>query len=99
MVMGYEKVGNTQVYAKIPFRKNRDARSFICGSCVARGALKPKVTQPEEEHFDLRAWRQSRGLTQFALAETLRVDRSIISKVETGEKLIPRNWEPILAKM
>jgi transcriptional regulator with XRE-family HTH domain len=66
---------------------------------VARGALKPKVTQPEEEHFDLRAWRQSRGLTQFALAETLRVDRSIISKVETGEKLIPRNWEPILAKM
>jgi len=84
---------------KVPFRKNRDAKNFICGSCVADGYLKPKVKEPGDKHFDLREWRKTKGLTQLKLAEVLEVDRSMVAKVEIGEKVIPRHWEPLLAKM
>ena len=85
-------------FRKVPFGKNRDARSFICGLCVADGALR-LVEDPEESHFDLRVWRKAKRLTQVDLAKVLEVDRSMVAKVEIGEKSVPVSWGPFLAKM
>jgi DNA-binding XRE family transcriptional regulator len=84
---------------KVPFKKAKDAESFTCGICIAYGRVNLKPKQPDQKHFDLKEWRKSKGLTQAALAETLQVDRSMIAKVETGEKMIPGSWEALLAKM
>jgi hypothetical protein len=84
---------------KVPFRKNPDAKSFICGSCVADGYLKPKVKEPGDKQFDLKEWRKGKNLTQNALADKLLVSRVQISKVESGERVMPERWGRILRKM
>ncbi len=84
---------------KVPFQPAPDAKSFICGPCVAYGHLKPEVKQPDEKHFDLKEWRKGKGLTQTALALKLGIDRSMISKVESGEKVMPSRWAKTLSKL
>lgn len=92
MVMDYRVVNGKQVYGKVPFKKNPDAKSFICGICVANGRLKPEVKQPEEEHFDLKKWRQTQGLSQNSLAKLLKVSQPMVAMVENGEKAMPAEW-------
>jgi DNA-binding XRE family transcriptional regulator len=84
---------------KVPFRKSSDAIEFICGLCIARGRLRPRVRKPDQADFDLREWRKARKLTQLKLAEALGVDRSMVAKVEIGEKVLPGRWQSIISKM
>jgi DNA-binding XRE family transcriptional regulator len=103
MVMGYEEVvtgrGKKRIYKKVPFQPALDARSFICGLCVVYGYLKPEIKQPDDKHFDLKEWRKGKGLTQVALALKLGIGRSMISKVESGEKVMPSRWAKMLSKL
>ena len=76
---------------KVPFQPASDAKSFVCGLCVAYGhafVRKP----PEDPKFCLKTWRKDRKLTQAALAMKLGIDRSMVSKVESGEKVMPSKW-------
>ena len=43
------------------------------------------IKKKQRQRIFLREWRKHRGVTQDQLAERLDVDRSIISKVETGK--------------
>ena len=81
---------------KVQFKPAPDAKSFVCGLCVARGdafVRKP----PEDPKFCLKTWRKDRKLTQAALAVKLGIDRSMISKVESGEKVMPNKWMRMLS--
>ena len=81
---------------KVPFKPHPKARSFVCGLCVAnRRAFARK--SPEDPEFCLKTWRREKKLTQAALARKLGIDRSMISKVESGEKVMPSGWIKILA--
>jgi len=81
---------------KVPFKPAPDAKSFVCGLCVARGDAFARKT-PEDPKFCLKTWRKDRKLTQAALAMKLGIDRSMISKVESGEKIMPREWIKMLS--
>lgn len=92
-------VMNAYYTKKVPFEMGPGATSFICGLCVAYGALKPRVKEPEDKHFDLKLWRKANKLTQEQLAESLMISRVQVSKVESGERILPARWRPILEKM
>ena len=96
MVMGYEEVhterGKKWIYKKVPFKPAPDAKSFVCGLCVAYGRW-PEVAAPNQEGFDLRRWRKSNNLTQEQVAKMLRLKREAISMVETGKRQMPKSWK------
>ena len=66
---------------------------------MADGYLKPKVKEPGDKQFDLKEWRKGKDLTQNDLADKLLVSRVQISKVESGELVMPERWGRILEKM
>lgn len=94
-------VMNADYTKKVPFRKAKNAKSFTCGICVAYGALRRKVVVEDinDTSFCLTTWRKNMGLTQTDLAEVLMVSRVQVSKVESGNRIIPERWVNILEKM
>jgi hypothetical protein len=83
---------------KVQFKPVPGAKSFVCGLCVARGDAFVRKA-PDDPKFCLKSWRNDRKLTQAALAMKLGIDRSMISKVESGEKLMPREWIGMLSDL
>jgi DNA-binding XRE family transcriptional regulator len=83
---------------KVQFKPAPDAKSFVCGLCVARRDAFARKT-PEDPQFCLKTYRKDMKLTQAALAMKLGIDRSMISKVESGEKLMPREWIGMLSDL
>ena len=81
---------------KVPFKPAPDAKSFVCGLCVAHGRAFPRKGV-EDPNFCLKTWRKDRKLTQVALAVKLGIDRSMVSKVESGEKVMPGKWIRMLS--
>lgn len=43
------------------------------------------IQKPQRQRIYLREWRKHRGLTQQQLADRLDIDRTIVSKIETGK--------------
>lgn len=102
-VIVWAQVGGT--FQKVPYRLGPKAKAVTCGVCVSNGVLgKQKLDQIWGELITdlkmlstkLKSVRRRLKLTQEDIGKILGVDRSMVAKVERGQKVMPESWNDLL---
>lgn len=91
-VPAYMKMTQHRIYGKHTLERR------YCRKCRQRyfvidGKLDCECPKPtsREKRFDLKAWRKEHGVTQGAVAKLLGVSQVFISRIERGEKELPKH--------
>lgn len=92
-------------YQLAPYRVGPKTTTVVCGKCIGHGLLTKKkldevwgelITDLKKPIVNLRSYRKQLKMNQEQLAEILKVDRSMVAKVERGRKPMPESWREIL---